>query len=77
MSFGQGLGLGHVEGQAKSPGRRVVQQRRGVGDATPRDVDEQRAVAHRREERVVDQTRRLFVERHTHDHDVRDGQELG
>ena len=56
MAVGQRLRVGDVEGEAQPP--RVAHQGVGVGDRTASDVDEERAVGHGRQERVVDEVAR-------------------
>ena len=67
-----GSGSGSVTSRAARirPAERVPHQRVGVDDTAAGDVDQQRAVGHRSEERVVDQPGRVLAQRHDDDDDV-------
>ena len=71
----QRLGVGHVEAASIRPARASA-VRASVSTTAPRDVDEQRAVLHPREERGVDETARLVGERGDEHDDVDVGQQL-
>ena len=76
MSIGQWLRIGDVEGETDSSTARLGEQCVGVGDPTARNVHEEAAVGHQREELGVHEVMRALIEQHRDDDDVGQRQQL-
>ena len=75
MVGGQRLGVEHV--RRVPDATPLAHDGVGVDDRTARDVDDERALGERLEERVVDQPDGRLCQRHRDDHDVGAGQQVG